>query len=164
MSDKDRIDLSDMWRRDRVPITHVDNADLMPLPAPLNDPARERPWTPLTEQARARYECILDDTNAVSVPRPATKEEEDELVRKFLSGLDKLFTKENNWTFLQPLLLSMEHCARCQTCADACHIYEASGRNELYRPTYRSEILRRLYFKCVRRGACCPPGSTATSR
>ena len=71
---------------------------------------------------------------------------------RFLSGLDKLFAKENNWTFLQPLLLTMEHCARCQTCADACHIFEASGRNELYRPTFRSEILRRLYFKYVKHG------------
>ena len=42
MSDKDRIELSDMSRRDGVPLTHVENADLMPLPAPLDDPARER--------------------------------------------------------------------------------------------------------------------------
>jgi Fe-S oxidoreductase len=46
----------------------------------------------------------------------------------------------------------MEHCTRCQTCSDACHIYEASGRNEVYRPLFRSEILRRLYFKYVKHG------------
>ena len=46
----------------------------------------------------------------------------------------------------------MEHCAKCQTCSEACHIFEASGRNEIYRPTYRSEIVRRLYFKYVKRG------------
>ena len=46
----------------------------------------------------------------------------------------------------------MEHCAKCQTCAEACHIFEASGRNELYRPTYRSELVRRLYFKYVKHG------------
>jgi Fe-S oxidoreductase len=46
----------------------------------------------------------------------------------------------------------MEHCAKCQTCADSCHIFEASGHNELYRPTFRSEIVRRLYFKCVKHG------------
>jgi Fe-S oxidoreductase len=152
MKDRDRPWLSDMSRADRMPIASVENAKLMRLPAPLDDPARERPWTSLSEQAKARYECVLDDTCAVSVPRPASKEDETQLVKTFLSGLDKLFTRENNWTFLQPLLLSMEHCATCQTCADACHIFEASGRNELYRPTYRSEILRRLYFKCVRRG------------
>jgi Fe-S oxidoreductase len=151
-SDRKKPRLEDMSRPDRKPLTHVEHGDLMPLPPPLDDPAREHGWTPLSDQTRERYECLLDDTCAVSVPRPATKEEEEALVQKFLAGLDKLFTRENNWTFLQPLLLSMEHCAKCQTCADACHIFEASGHNELYRPTYRSEIMRRLYFKCVKHG------------
>ena len=43
------------------------------------------------------------------------------------------------------LEMSMEHCARCQTCSDACHIYEESGNNELYRPTFRSEVMRRIF-------------------
>jgi heterodisulfide reductase subunit C len=60
-------------------------------------------------------------------PWPATPEEEEALVRRFVSGLQKLFSAENNWTFLQPLLLTMEHCARCQTCSASCHVYEASG-------------------------------------
>jgi Fe-S oxidoreductase len=144
--------LSDMSRRDREPLVHLENKDLMPLPAPLDSPEKDHEWTPLSEQTRERYECGLDDTCAVNVPQPKTKEEEDELVRKFLSGLEKLFTREGNWTFLQPLLLTMEHCARCQTCSEACHIFEASGRNEYYRPTYRSEIMRRLYFKYVKDG------------
>jgi Fe-S oxidoreductase len=152
MREKDKIELTDMSRRDGQPLVHLENQDLMPLPAPLDDPAQVRPWSPLNPQSIARYECILDDTCAVSVPKPANRDEETELVRQFLAGLDKLFTRENNWTFLQPLLLSMEHCAKCQTCSDACHIFEASGRNELYRPTYRSEIMRRLYFKCVKHG------------
>ena len=146
------LKISDMSRTDKQPLIHLENQDLMPLPAPLDDPSKDHNWTPLSAQAKQKYECSLDDTLAVSVPQPKTKEEEDELVRKFLSGLDKLFSRENNWTFLQPLLLTMEHCAKCQTCSDACHIYEASGRNELYRPTYRSEILRRLYFKYVKHG------------
>ncbi|MEW6215789.1 MAG: 4Fe-4S dicluster domain-containing protein [Nitrospirota bacterium] len=41
--------------------------------------------------------------------------------------------------------LTMDYCVKCQTCSDACHVYEASGRQEIYRPTYRSEVLRRLY-------------------
>lgn len=65
----------------------------------------------------------------------------------------KLFTPENNWTFLQPLLMSMEHCARCHTCSEACHIYEESGRNPLYRPSYRSEIFRRIYHKYIKNGS-----------
>lgn len=147
-----RLTPGDISRDDRTPLTNLESADLMPLPAPLDDPSRERPWSPLSPQVRERYETGLDDTCAVSVPRPRSKQEEDELVGRFLSGLDKLFTRENNWTFLQPLVLTMEHCTRCQTCAEACHIYEASGHNDLYRPTYRSEILRRLYFRHVRRG------------
>src|SRR3990172_6376319 len=124
----------------------------MPLPYPLDNPAKDRDWAPLSEQVRGKYECFLDDTRAVNVPQPKTREEERELVRKFLSGLDKLFTKENNWAFLQPLVLTMEHCARCQTCSQACHIFESSGHAELYRPTFRSEIFRRLYFEYVKGG------------
>ena len=150
MTDKPK--LKDMARRDREPLVHLEPDALMPLPAPLDDPEHRHAWPPLSDQARARYETGLDDTCAVSVPQPATPEEERALVEKFLSGLDKLFTRENNWTFLQPLLLSMEHCAKCQTCSDACHIYEASGGNELYRPTFRSELVRRLYFKFVKHG------------
>jgi len=149
---KSPAELSDMWREDREPIARVENQDLMPLPAPLDDPAAEHPWTPLSAQARERYECRLDDTCALSLPCPKTPEEEQALVGKFLSGLEKLFSRENNWTFLQPLVLTMEHCAKCQTCSESCHIFEASGGNEVYRPTYRSEIVRRLYFKFVKHG------------
>jgi Fe-S oxidoreductase len=149
---KEKIKLSEMSRQDKEPLAHIEDKDLMRLPSPLDGPEGDHPWTPLSEQIRAKYECGLDDTCAVNVPQPKNREEEDALVAKFLSGLEKLFTKENNWTFLQPLLLTMEHCARCQTCSDSCHIYEASGRNELYRPTYRSEVMRRLYYKFVKKG------------
>ncbi|HSB82631.1 MAG TPA: (Fe-S)-binding protein [Candidatus Methylomirabilis sp.] len=149
---KEKISLEDMARRDREPLVHLTNGDLMPLPLPLEEPAKDRAWTPLSAQTREKYECFLDDTCAVNIPRPKTREEERNLLQRFLSGLDKLFSRENNWAFLQPLLLTMEYCAKCQTCSQACHVFEASGGNELYRPTFRSEILRRLYFKYVRGG------------
>ncbi|MCX6617526.1 MAG: (Fe-S)-binding protein, partial [Acidobacteria bacterium] len=149
---KPKVTLHDMSREDRRALVQLTNDDLMPLPPPLDGPEKDRAWAPLSEQAKEKYECLLDDTCAVNIPRPKTKEEEEELVRKFLAGLDKLFSLENNWTFLQPLLLTMEHCARCQTCSEACHIFEASGGNELYRPAYRSEVLRRLYFKYHKNG------------
>ena len=152
MSGKKRAHISEVSRQDGKPLVHLEPEHLMPLPAPLNDPAKAPAFKPLSTQIVEKYECLLDDTCAVNVPKPKTKAEEDELVRKFLAGLEKLFQKENNWTFLQPLLLTMEHCAKCQTCSDACHIFEATGRNEIYRPTYRSEILRRLYFKYVKHG------------
>lgn len=145
-------DLSDLSRTDRTPLIHLENEDLMMLPAPLESAAQDVPWTRLSDQCVDRYECGLDDTCAVNIPKPKTPEEEKQLVSRFLSGLDKLFDRENNWTFLQPLLLTMEHCTGCQTCAESCHIFEASGRDELYRPTYRSEVLRRLYFKYVKHG------------
>jgi Fe-S oxidoreductase len=139
-------ELRDMSRRDNQPLTHLENPDLMALAI------EDREWQTLSAETRERYACALDDTCALSLPHPKSVEEEQQLVGKFLAGLDKLFTRENNWTFLQPLVLTMEHCARCQTCADACHIFEASGGNEVYRPTFRSEIVRRLYFQHVKHG------------
>ena len=122
---------------------HVDPREILPLPPPYED-WEEQPWTPLSEAARRDKEASLDDTMAVSLPRPKSKEEEDKLVAAFLRGIDRLLSPADNWTFLHPFLMSMEHCARCQTCSDACHIFLESGRHELYRPAFRSEIFRRL--------------------
>jgi Fe-S oxidoreductase len=143
---KIKIKVEDMGKKSGL-LMHVDPKDLPPLPPPYDRPENIPPWKPLKDKAKETFESSLDDTIAVSIPKPQSKEEEDRLVALFLTGLEKLFTKENNWTFLQPLVLSMEHCAKCNTCSAACHIYEMSGNNELYRPTYRSDVLRRLYFK-----------------
>ena len=147
---KDEARLSDMSRRSPERLIHLEPDDLMSLPAPLQEPGSAPVCPPPKTEIPGAYR--LDDTSALRLPQPKTPEEERELVQKFVSGLEKLFSRENNWTFLQPLLLTMEHCAKCQTCSEACHIYEASGRAEIYRPTYRSEILRRLYFKHVKGG------------
>lgn len=134
-------------------LAHVDLKDLPPLPPPY-DKVEELPgFKALSEEARKTYESGLDDTIAVSFPRPENEEDEKKLVQAFFSGLHKLFTKENNWTFLEPLTLSMEHCARCQSCADDCPMFTESGHNEVYRPTYRAEVMRRLYFKYVKSGS-----------
>jgi Fe-S oxidoreductase len=131
-------------------LSELRKEDFKPLPPPFDTPESTPDFPPLSENARQTYECTLDGTIAVNVPRPRNKAEEDELVAKFLSGLEKLFSRENNWTFLQPLLLSMDHCAACHTCSSACHIYEGSGNNPIYRPAYRSEVFRRLYKKHVK--------------
>ncbi|MBT4510929.1 MAG: (Fe-S)-binding protein [Chloroflexi bacterium] len=145
---KDPIKLNDISKNPGRPLAIVTPGDLMPLPAPCHD--MNHPGTgPLTEGQQQRYEHSFDGVVALAIPKPQSKAEEDELVAKFLSGLKKLFSKENNWTFLQPLTLSMEYCIKCQTCNDACPIYEASGYQEIYRPTYRSEILRRIYKKYI---------------
>jgi Fe-S oxidoreductase len=85
------------------------------------------------------------------LPKVKTKEEEEKLVKQFLAGLEKLLSKENNWTFLQPLTLSLENCAKCQTCSDACPIYIASGRQEIYRPLFRSEVFRKIINKYIKK-------------
>ncbi len=131
-------------------LSELNKEDFKPLPAPFDTPESTPDFAPLSEKAREELEATLDDTIALSIPKPKSKEEEDKLVAQFLSGMEKLFSKENNWTFLQPLLLSMEHCATCHTCSDACHIYEGSGNNPIYRPAYRSEVFRRLYKKYIK--------------
>ncbi len=128
-------------------LTHLELQELMPLPPPYDNVDEHPRWAPLKPQAREKYACSLDDTIAISLPKPQSKEEERELLEKFVSGLRKLLSREDNWSFLQPLLLSLEHCEKCQSCNESCPIYVSSGHNDLYRPTYRSEIFRRLVNK-----------------
>lgn len=129
----------------------IEPGELALLPPPYED-FNQTAIPALKPEKIKNIEASLDDTVAIAIPKPASKEEEDALVRRFLSGLKKLFEKENNWTFLQPLLLSMEHCAKCHTCSEACPVYEMSGRQEIYRPIYRSEVLRRIYRKYIKPG------------
>jgi Fe-S oxidoreductase len=130
----------------------LDPAKFLPLPPPFDKPELEPKMKPLSDEGKKKYECDLDSIITVKFPRPETEEEKRELVEKFLSGLKKLFDKESNWTFLQPLFLTMEFCAKCQTCSEACPVYNESGKIDIYRPTYRSDILRRLYKTYVKKG------------
>ena len=145
---KNQVKIQDMSKGEG-PLVHIRPEDQIPLPPPFDKWEEEPPLKSLSEDAAKNYEC-LDDTIAVSIPKPKSKEEEERLVNLFLSGLRKLFNKNDNWTFLQPTLISLEHCAKCQTCSDSCPIFEESGRNPLYRPTFRSEVLRRIYFKYIK--------------
>jgi len=149
--DNHRIKVEDFGKESKK-LAELNPEDFKPLPAPYDNPENIPPFKPYDAKYEELLETTLDDTIAISLPIPKTKEEEQELVRKFLSGMQKLFTKENNWTFLQPLILSTEHCAQCQTCSEACHIYEGSGENEIYRPSFRSEIFRRIYYRYFKPG------------
>jgi Fe-S oxidoreductase len=120
--------------------------DLPKLPPPYENYV-EKPITPLTDDQKTRWEHSLDGVSALTLPKPQSPEEEKRLVEAFLSGLSKLMTKENNWTFLQPLMLTMEYCAKCQTCAEACPAFEMSGRKDIYRPTFRSDVVRKIAKK-----------------
>ncbi len=123
--------------------------ELMPLPYPYDKPSEEPPIKLLTEEQKDRYECLLDGIVAIGIPRPKSKEERDQAVERFLEGLRKLLSKEDNWTFLQPLVHSLEYCGKCLTCSDECPIYVSSGKQEIYRPAYRSEVLRRIKEKYI---------------
>jgi Fe-S oxidoreductase len=129
------------------PLAEFSAEGLMELPFPDGQKEKEPPIKPLSDAQKQSYESSLDGVLALSIPRPKTKEEEEKLVASFLKGLKKLFSKENNWTFLQPLSLTMEYCAKCLACSEECPVYLASGRQDIYRPTYRSEVLRRIKKK-----------------
>jgi Fe-S oxidoreductase len=146
-----KISIRDFCRRTGQ-LVELDPANFLPLPPPY-DKLNDLPTVkPLSDEARQKYESDLDGVTAFKFPRPETEEEKKQLVEKFLSGLRKLFDRENNWAFLQPLFLTMEYCAKCQTCSAACPVYNESGRVEIYRPTFRADILRRLYRKYVKGG------------
>ena len=142
-------DVKNISKSDEDFITKIDIKSQPPLPEPYDDLEKTPKFNELPEDAAKRFEG-LDDTLAVKIPKPETEEQKKELVEKFLSGLKKCLTIENNWLFLQPLMFSLNHCAKCQTCSDACHIYTESGKHPLYRPTYRSDIIRRIYFKYIK--------------
>ncbi|WP_139652669.1 (Fe-S)-binding protein [Raoultibacter phocaeensis] len=118
---------------------------LATLPAPYDTNGLEPDFkAPKPEWAETNC-CSLDGVVALDVmKRPQSKEEEDELIRKFLAGLEKLFLDANN-RYLQPLTLTMDYCAKCNTCSEACHIFQATSGDEIYRPIFRVDVLRKLY-------------------
>lgn len=121
---------------------------IVSLPPPYDKPGMEPDFRKLRDSWEADNCATLDGFIGVEpLKRPKTKEEERELIKKFLSGLDKLFSKEVNRGAMRPLSLIFEYCAKCNTCANACHSFEMSMENEVYRPIFRSEILRKLYTK-----------------
>lgn len=127
---------------DSKTLAPIDESDL----SPLQDYDQEN-FTPVKEADRKKFDFSLDGFSALNLPIPKTTDEENAIVRAFLSGLEKLFSLENNWTFLQPTLLSTKYCMQCNTCSEACPIYAESGQQEIYRPNYRSEILRKIYHR-----------------
>ncbi|SMB98692.1 Fe-S oxidoreductase [Thermanaeromonas toyohensis ToBE] len=85
---------------------------------------------------------VLDDFRALS----------DEILRaqevrvpQFLAAMKKSLDRRDNWTFWLPYILSLEVCMKCGTCAEVCPVYIASGRQEIYHPAVRSDLIRRVY-------------------
>ncbi len=125
--------------------------DLNDIPdLPLD--VEKHPCAPFSDKMKEDYCCdLLDGVSVLNIPRPKNALEEEELVNKFLSGMRKLFSKENNWTFVNMLEASMDCCAQCNSCSEACHLYEMSGGNPMYRPNFRSEIFRRIYHQYIKK-------------
>lgn len=134
----------------------VDVSQLVPLPFPYED-WEDQPIPVLTEAQLIRIEPGPDGVAAVQIPVPESDEERERQVASFLDGLRKLLTKEDNWTFLQPLILSLDNCVKCQSCAEACPIYTGSGRMEVYRPTFRAEVLRKIVDRYIKPGGSIFP-------
>ncbi len=125
-------------------LSPIDLQRIVPLPPPYDQVDPTALWKELSPERRAQIDASLDGVSALSLKRPEDPAEEERLLKGFVEGLKKLLSKENNWTFLQPLQLTLDHCTHCQTCAEACPIFVTSGRNEVYRPSFRADVLRRL--------------------
>lgn len=149
------IKLTDISRNPDGELLQITADDLPALPCGCGG---EEKVTPLTESQQQQWEHGLDGVSALQLPKPQSKEEEENLVRSFLSGLQKLLSKEDNWTFLLPLKHSLEYCGKCLACNEACPIFLSSGEQDVYRPTYRSEVLRRIVKNYCAGGKSIFPG------
>ncbi len=143
---------NDISKNGNEQMLDIVDEDLMPLPYPYDQPPEKPSVRPLTEAQRNTYECSLDGISVVGFPKPKSKREEEELVQKFLSGLSKLLNQDDNWTFWQQLKLTLDACTKCQTCNEACPVYVSSGKQDIYRPTYRAEVVRRIKEKYLDKG------------
>lgn len=140
---KKTVRLRDIAEPRDEPLAIIDEQDLIPLDALDEVSSLGSPQDRWFET----YDFSLDGFSDFDLPKPETTDERDEFVQAFISGMRKLFDPQNNWTFLKAFKLSMEYCMNCQTCSEACHVYLASGKQEIYRPTFRSEVFRRVYRK-----------------
>ncbi len=122
---------------DRPPVV-IEASKLLPLPGP----SPQFPEKIVPDFPESEYDCSLDGFSALRLPVHIAPEQKAGLTGAFLSGMRKLLSRDDNWTFWQPLILSLENCVGCQTCSDACPIFQSSGKEEIYRPSYRGEILR----------------------
>ncbi|MEM0452641.1 MAG: (Fe-S)-binding protein [Nitrososphaerota archaeon] len=89
-------------------------------------------------------EKLFDEYRGLSDKKIRPNEPKSE---QFLKAFKELLDKKNNWAFLLPFKLSLEACTHCGTCAEACPVYIGSGREKIYSPVYRADMLRRIYKK-----------------
>ena len=86
-----------------------DKKNLMPLPAPFEDPATWPEMMTVKPEWRDKFYYDLDGFVAIDTfIRPQTPEEEQEICNKFLRGLEKLLNDESNKGMIQVLNLTVE--------------------------------------------------------
>ena len=124
------------------PPCRLEQGELMPLPHYKPDLSAKADSIMCPDNSAK--EGSPDGVSALGLSRPKSAQDEAEFVQRFINGLKKLFSPKYNWTFYQPLQLSIESCVHCHTCDDVCPVYVASGRKEIYRPNYRLEVLQEL--------------------
>ena len=82
--------------------------------------------------------------DGVQVVEPEPMEKQLEYLFSICDSFDSLTKSNDNWTFLKVLYHSIKYCTQCNLCSEFCHVYIGSGRKEIYRPIFKSEILRRV--------------------
>ncbi|MDI6865584.1 MULTISPECIES: (Fe-S)-binding protein [Thermodesulfovibrio] len=133
--------LREFAKETKESLVKIEKENLISL-APYID--EENDFNNPPDEWREKYNLSLDGFSGFPFPEPS-EEEKTKIIEKFLNGIEKLLNPESNWTFLKPFSLSLKYCVKCNTCAEACHVYIGSGKKEIYRPNFRSEILRRIY-------------------
>ena len=146
-----RLKATDIGKKKQEQILSLSRKDLLPLPG-ISQEGEDFPIKALSDEQKDSYEHLLDGVSALALPVPKNEEEEKRLVESFLKGLKKLLSIEDNWPFFQQLKLTLESCVKCQTCSEACPVYLAGGKQEIYRPTFRSEAVRAIIDKYLKRG------------
>jgi len=140
---KKTVCFRDVAKKEDKPLACLNAQNLIPLDALKETPSLQPPPDKWLET----YDFSLDGFSNFDRPKPNTAQEREKFVQGFITGMKKLLDSQSNWTFFKALKLSMDYCMNCQTCSEACHVYLSSGKQEIYRPTFRSEVFRRIYRK-----------------
>ena len=131
------------------------------LPYPYEDWV-DPPLDDLSDAKKEKFLTSLDGTLNPRTLKDVSDEEKRRVVEKFIKGIQNTMSPDSNWTFLKPLMLSLDNCVKCNTCADACQIFEMSGKAEIYRPIYRADIFRRIIKKYTTPGGFITAKLTGT--
>jgi Fe-S oxidoreductase len=141
----DKIKISDFSCQD-AQLCDLDPTKFTKLPYPYEDWV-DPPFPKISEAKCEKWATPLDGVLNPPIPKNPSDEEKAAFVKKFIEGLKKTMSADDNWTFYKTLMLSLDNCVKCNTCADACPVFESSGRAEIYRPLYKADIFRRIIRK-----------------